>query len=500
MSSCPRVRYTALSIVHCLVNRGGSLSIPRCPACGMRHAPFLPLPGILHSPFSIPHSPFSILHSPFSIPHSPILRVVTTVLLLATERPLAVRCDTLLRRSSERQVMERLVGLNVPDEDLTAMLRWVMPLLYQLDLLEIRNGRCRPTVAGHRFLARPAEEQRMRVQQAWIGLPDVEHWVQTRVLDARTMDLPFFRRRLCAWAASLPAQQWVAVDGLHATLEAAHGPLADAHTHRFRPYRRRPWNEPRSESLWEAALRGPLTWLGIVTWQSEERRQGAGERDQESHLTASPLDKVALVRSPNEVTPVEHPVANTTEADAAEVLPAPDKAPQPDATPPPWSYGAPGDVCIPHAHLDAQVLRLLPFVRWERSDATAATYRVSTDRIARAIRQGYSDTQLWTLLERQAGPLPAGWDDGLRTVPSRLHLHHQAIVMQNAECRMQNAGQMRNAACCMQHAACCMQHDGQPSSFNAEAQRRRAMDQGEGVGSYVETFLSTATEQVRSTR
>jgi hypothetical protein len=153
------------------------------------------------------------------------------------------------------------------------------------------------------------------------------------------------------------------------------------------------------------------------------------------------------------VTPVEHPVVDTTEADAAEVLLAPDDVPQPDATPP-WNYGAPGDVCIPHAHLDAQVLRLLPFVRWERADATTTTYRVTTDRIARAIRQGYSDTQLWTLLERQAGPLPAGWDDGFRSVTSRLHLHHQAIVMQNAECRMQNAGQMRNGECSMQHAAC----------------------------------------------
>jgi hypothetical protein len=144
------------------------------------------------------------------------------------------------------------------------------------------------------------------------------------------------------------------------------------------------------------------------------------------------------VRSPDEVTPVEHPVADTTEADAAEVLLAPDETPQPDATPP-WNYGAPGDVCIPHAHLDdsdgkvragttnntnntnrcggrdvarnvsttktaftirvldAQVLRLLPFVRWERADATTTTYRVTTDRIARAIRQGYSDTQLWTM-------------------------------------------------------------------------------------------------------
>jgi hypothetical protein len=345
---------------------------------------WLPHPLALVSAGAVPQPP----------PDAPILRVVTTLLLLATERPLAVRCDTLLRRSSERQVMQRLSGLNLPDEDLTAMLRWVMPLLYQLDLLEIRNGRCRPTVAGHRFLARPAEEQRMRVQQAWIGLPDVEHWVQTRVLDARTMDLPFFRRRLCAWAASLPAQQWVAVEGLHATLEAAHGPLADAHTHRFRQHRRRPWQEKRSESIWEAALRGPLTWLGIVTWQVGG--QGAGERGQESHLTASPPDKVALVRSPDEVTPVEHPVVDTTEADAAEVLLAPDDVPQPDATPP-WNYGAPGDVCIPHAHLNAQVLRLLPFVRWERADATTTTYRVTTDRIARAIRQGYSDTQLWTM-------------------------------------------------------------------------------------------------------
>src|SRR5207249_4982206 len=56
---------------------------------------------------------------------------------------------------------------------------------------------------------------------------------------------------------------------LYAALASALGPLADAQTHGFRTVDRAPWRPRRAAALFEAALRGPLSWLGLVAWASE---------------------------------------------------------------------------------------------------------------------------------------------------------------------------------------------------------------------------------------
>jgi hypothetical protein len=353
-------------------------------------------------------------------PLVPALHATTVLLLAASERPLAVRADGLLRQASLRRLQPRLSPLVAPDA--AALYAWLLPLLSQLDLLECRAGHIHPTVAASRFLSRPLGEQQQRLEQTWIGLPQPDAWLcrlLTRDPLARRIDWPVLRRRLLSWAATLPAGQWVAADGLHDALAAALGPLADAQTHGLRPVDRVPWQPRRAAAIWDAALHGPLAWLGLVTWD------------------AAHPPRVARVAGLDQVIPPELPgtAILPTEADAAGAAPA---------APPAWQYGHPGALRIPHTSNPAAILRLLPFADWCATDATHSTYQVTTGTLARAASQGWSDTVLWQLLTQQAGPPPAGWRGSLDAPPRRLRLIQTAVLVADAPAVLTRAAQSRS--------------------------------------------------------
>ena len=127
----------------------------------------------------------------------------------------------------------------------------------------------------------------------------------------QTCALPICRR-LVQWAQALPPDRLLAPEETYAALTATFGPLADAHTHGFRVVRRPPWRRRSGARVWQAALRGPLAWLGVVAWHDGR-----------------------VVRP-------------TTYASA-------------DGT---WRYGAPGEVTAPFGALDAAALTLAQGGRW----------------------------------------------------------------------------------------------------------------------------------------
>ncbi len=93
--------------------------------------------------------------------------------------------------------------------------------------------------------------------------------------DWRGIDWPLLRRRLCQWVATVPTGAWLKPTTLYQQLAASLGPLADAHTHGFRQVQRLPWQPRRAAAIWQAALAGPLTWLGLIVWQREPGTSGA---------------------------------------------------------------------------------------------------------------------------------------------------------------------------------------------------------------------------------
>jgi hypothetical protein len=236
----------------------------------------------------------------------PIVRASSALLLLASEQPLLVRQDGLLRQESIHLLTARLAPWS--EADTTPLVQFLLPLLYRLDLLAIDDERVHTTVAGHRFLSRPQTEQRMRVQQTWIGLPEHDRWLTPLLLDPCGIDWPVLRRRLLSWAAELPPDVLLEPATLHDALHAALGPLADPHTHGYRPVSRTPWNARRAAAVFDAALHGPLCWLGIVTW-------AAGSGDQ----AAETSDLVARIAEIDEVIPPHLPADFTlpSEQDAA---------------------------------------------------------------------------------------------------------------------------------------------------------------------------------------
>lgn len=361
------------------------------------------------------------------------VRATAALILAATDEPLVVRADGRLRQISIQRLTPRLAPLSMAETaELTTFL---LPLVRALGLLEVRHGLGHPTPAASRFLARPLAEQQQRLQQTWIGAPVVDAWLRPLLLTTHGITWPVLRRRLCSWAAALPAAEWVALDGLHDALAAALGPLADPHTHGYRKVDRVPWQPHRAALIWEAALRGPLFWLGLVTWSSVDRQLVA---------RVATLERIIPSDLPgNFLLPHEEDAA-LAEAGACRVLDqARCVAPDPRA-PAAWQYGDPGIIIVPHTALQARVLRLLPFAAWQAADATASTYRITRTTLAAAMGQGWSDTVLWALLEQQAGPVPAGWDAAVRDLTSRVRLVPGPVLLADDPAVLDRAAQARS--------------------------------------------------------
>jgi hypothetical protein len=275
-------------------------------------------------------------------------RAAIALLLVAAAAPLPLRRDGALRRRALR-VLQPLLP-DAPAPELDQLFRFLLPLLDARGLVQRHGGQCAPAPGAAAFLAAPLDDQRARLVEAWLHSAAPDAWLRRlRVADGG-LDAPALRRRLVQRAQALPPDRLLAPEETYAALTATFGPLADAHTHGFRVVRRPPWRRRSGARVWQAALRGPLAWLGVVAWH-------AGR----------------VVRP-------------TTYASA-------DGA---------WRYGAPGEVTAPFGALDAEALTLAQGGRWVRGDADGLTAQV-------AGASGVQGDRVRRLLARRAGDAPDGW-------------------------------------------------------------------------------------------
>ncbi|HWQ14425.1 MAG TPA: WYL domain-containing protein [Roseiflexaceae bacterium] len=346
-------------------------------------------------------------------PPPPALRAAAALLLACAERPLPLRADGTLRVTSLRRLAPRLAPLDTASS--SALCRFLMPLLADLGLLAPHQDTAALAPAGHAFLALPPSAQLERLRAAWVRVPRPDAWLRPLLADLRGIDWPLLRRRLLAWAAVLPEGRLYDPASLYPALAASLGPLADAQSHGLRAVDRAPWQSRRAAEIWQAALRGPLAWLGYVTWANIT---GAA-----SHCFAT---------------------------GAAHTSPDPDAyAAPPRHTPvqgrcgPRWRYGDLGELLIPHTALDDDALTLLRYARWQAADDTTTTYRLSRRSIAAAQRDGYSASALRVLLEGRAGSLPPAWDALLGTPVSAVRVIHTAVVLSDEPGVLERAARQR---------------------------------------------------------
>src|SRR6266508_2834120 len=194
-------------------------------------------------------------------PLPPALHAASVILLAAAARPLPLCRDGTLPLASRRALAARLAPL--PEAAATALCGFVLPLLIDLGLLAPHGTAAALAPAGARFLALAPAQQLALLRAAWERAPRPDGWLRPLRVSTRGIDWPLLRRRLCAWAAALPRARLLDPASLYDALVDAFGPLADAQTHGFRPVDRAPWWPRRAAAVWDAALRGPLTWLGL---------------------------------------------------------------------------------------------------------------------------------------------------------------------------------------------------------------------------------------------
>jgi hypothetical protein len=275
-------------------------------------------------------------------------RAALALLLVAAAAPLPLRRDGALRRCALRRLQPLLPDAPLPE--LAQVFHFLLPLLEARGLVQRRGGQCVTALGAAAFLSAPLDAQRARLVEAWLHSAAPDAWLRRlRVADSG-LDAPALRRRLVQWAQALPPDRLLAPEATYDALAATFGPLADAHTHGFRVVRRPPWRRRSEARVWQAALRGPLAWLGVVAWHDGR-----------------------VVRP-------------TTYASA-------DGA---------WRYGAPGEVTAPFGALDAAALTLAQGGRWVRGDANGLTVQV-------AGASGVQGDRVRALLARRAGDAPDGW-------------------------------------------------------------------------------------------
>jgi hypothetical protein len=298
-------------------------------------------------------------------------RAALALLLVAAAAPLPLRRDDALRRCALRRLQPLLPDAPAPELD--QLFRFLLPLLDARGLVQRHGGHCAPALGAAAFLAAPLDDQRARLVEAWLHSAAPDAWLRRlRVADSG-LDAPALRRRLVQWAQALPPDRLLAPEATYDALAATFGPLADAHTHGFRVVRRPPWRRRSGARVWQAALRGPLAWLGVVAWHDGR-----------------------VVRP-------------TTYASA-------DGA---------WRYGAPGEVTAPFGALDAAALTLAQGGRWVRGDAGGLTVQVAAAR-------GVLGAQVRELLARRAGEAPDGWWGTRAADAPALRLAEGALLLADA--------------------------------------------------------------------
>ncbi len=327
-------------------------------------------------------------------PVAPALRAAVAVLSAAAEAPLAVYADARPTAATLHHIAPRLASLTHPEVD--DLLTWLLPLLAELHLLLPHGSTVMPSPAARAFLNLPADLQIQRLTAAWLRTPRPDVLLRSCLCSDAGLLWPTLRRRLLAWATALPTGRLLAAADLFPALTAAFGPLADASTHGLRVVRRSPWNPARAASIWETALAGPLTWLGVVAWAPE------GEVD--AHA--------CFVTQHGGV----DDAAPTTPAAAPEHLT-------------PWLYQADGRVRVPYVGAGADLLALPAFARWETADAEAMVFRLDARSLTRARGQGRSLHECVRLLERRAGPLPANWLPSVDDAGATLTITPMVVVL-----------------------------------------------------------------------
>ncbi|MFN8505350.1 WYL domain-containing protein [Kouleothrix sp.] len=433
--------------------------LPR-PATPRHPAHFLVPPEVrrwLPQPLDPPAAP-----PPAPDPAAPLplaLRAATTLLLACAERPCPLTRRGALPRATLRALAPRLAPASPADA--LAVLAWLFPLLAAHQLLDIHAGRATLSLAGQRVLAAAPARQLATLRAAWEAAPEPDAWLRRLRVDLRGVDWPRLRRRLLAWGAACHLPADLPPEARYAALARAFGPLADAHTHAFRPVTRAPWQPHRAAAVFDAAWRGPLAWLGACGRAAppalpEPAPEPAPEPVPDPAPTARPLladllEPLAIaqpfrMRDALRVRgrPGQRRLARRWDtpppADLLAAAPAAAKRPAPR-----WAYGAAGVVRVPHAADHAATLRLLPYVRWEASDATHTCYRVTAATLARARGQGWSAHDCWALLATHAGPPPAGWSAALPRQPAAPVRLVETTVLQVDDARvLERAAQGRS--------------------------------------------------------
>ncbi len=411
---------------------------------------------LLPRPATAPHSPHYLLPpelrrwlpTPLHVadlgaapapPPPPAVRAAAILLLACAEQPLPLQRDGTPRIASLRALAPRFA---LPrDTAAHDLCRFVLPLLSDLGLLAPHGGAAVLAPAGQRFLRLSPAQQLARLRLAWIRAPHPDAWLRPLLADVHGMDLPLFRRRLSAWAAALPSGRLLDPRTLYSALIPALGPLTDAQTHGFRSVDRVPWQPRRAAAIWDAAVRGPLTWLGALAWVG-------GDKEMAERCFATPCARADLTDADAEESRAEH-----QELEAGGHLRLAGSARQRRDTAHPidrspvihrWSYGVPGEICIPHTALDATVLRLAPYARWSAADADTTFYGITPRTLAAAQRDGHSTDVLWELLTRHAGPPPASWCASLPRAHAAVQIIHTAVILSDHPALLDQAAQSRS--------------------------------------------------------
>ena len=325
-------------------------------------------------------------------PIAPAVRATLAVLSAAAELPLPVHADARPTADALRRLAPRLTPLTATESAL--LLAWLVPLLTELRLLLPHGTTVIPAPAARAFLNQSLDLQLHRLTRAWLQSAHPDRLLRRALCSDGGLLWPALRRRLLAWATALPTGRLLRATDLFPALTAAFGPLADATTHGLRVVRRTPWGHARAEQVWEQALRGPLTWLGVVAWS------GAGES---AHCFTT----------------------GRGGADDAELIDQDDSASDLAL----WHYQPDGQIRVPIAGAGAELLALPAFARWERADADSFVFRLDAQSLARAYGREQSVHTCVTLLERRAGPMPPGWLPTLANAEPLLKLTPMVLVL-----------------------------------------------------------------------
>ena len=182
----------------------------------------------------------------------------------------------------------------------------------------------------------------------------------------------------------------------------------------MRAVTRRPWQPRRAATVWDAALRGPLHWLGLISWTDPIHAPAATMTDGRAWCFVPPATGAAIV---------------STESAASDAA---------------WTYEDAGVVRVPHGVGGYAVLGLLPAARWIAADAVATTYQITPQTLAVARSSGSSSAVVAAYLTAQAGPLPPCWHALLDTPSDRVQQIFAAVVYAESPAVIERAGRQRS--------------------------------------------------------